>query len=130
MTLRFGNDETLETRTLAILPVGIAWVNGVLRVHVVLGGAPLLLSKVFLRDFGCHIDLGRGHLYFEKLGVRAVVTGEQSPHLLLPLTNFGLQGYKIPAEIQRRISSVECAIYRAPRQLETEQNTFMDRLSI
>ena len=49
MTFRFGDDETLETRTLAILPVGIAGVNGVLRVHVVLGGAPLLLSKEFLR---------------------------------------------------------------------------------
>ena len=65
------------------------WVNGVLRVHVVPGGAPLLLSKEFLRDFGCHIDLGRGHLFSEKLGVRAVVTSEQSPHLLLPLTSFG-----------------------------------------
>ena len=113
MTFRFGNDETLETRTLATLPVGIAGVNGVLRVHVVPGGAPLLLSKEFLRDLGCHIDLGRGHLFFEKLGVRAVVTSEQSPHLLLPLTSFGPQGHKIPAEIQPCISSDECAIYSA-----------------
>ena len=37
MTFRFGNDETLETRTLAILPVGIAGVNGVFRVYVVPG---------------------------------------------------------------------------------------------
>ena len=37
MTFRFGNDETLETRTLAFLPVGIAGVNGVLRVYVVPG---------------------------------------------------------------------------------------------
>ena len=79
MTFRFGNDETLETWTLAKLPVGIAGVNGVLRVHVVPGGAPLLLSKEFLRDLGCHIDLGRGHLPFEKVGVRAEVTSEQSP---------------------------------------------------
>ena len=50
MTFRCGNDETLETRTLAILPVGIAQVNGVLRVYVVPGGVPLLLSKEFLRD--------------------------------------------------------------------------------
>ena len=82
MTFRFGNDETLETRTLAILPVGIAGVNGVLGVHVVPGGATLLLSKEFLRELGCHIDLGRGHLSFEKLG--AEVTSEQPPHLLLP----------------------------------------------
>ena len=113
MTFRFGNDETLETRTLAILPVGIAEVNGVLRLYVVLGGAPLLLSNEFLRDLGCHIDLGRGHLLFEKLRVRAVVTSEQSPHLLLPLTSFGPQGHKILAEIQPRISFEESAIYRA-----------------
>ena len=69
--------------------------------------------KNFLRDLGCHIDLGRGHLLFEKLGVRTVVTCKQSPHLLLPLTSFGPQGHKIPAEIQPRISSDECAIYRA-----------------
>ena len=30
MTFRFGNVETLETRTLAVFPVGIARVNGVL----------------------------------------------------------------------------------------------------
>ena len=87
-------------------------VNGVLRVHVVPGGAPLLLSKEFLVDLDCHIDLGRGHLSFEKLGVRALVTSKQSPHLLLPLTNFGPQGHKIPAEIQPHISSDECAVCR------------------
>ena len=113
MTFRLGSDESLETRTLAILPVGIAAVNGVLRVYVVPGGAPLLLSKEFLRDLGCHIDLGRGHPFFEKLGLRAVVTSEQLPHLLLPLTSFGPQGHKIPAGIQPRVSSDECAIYRA-----------------
>ena len=113
MTFRFGDGETLETRTLAILPVRSAGVNGVLRVHVVPGGAPLLLSKEFLRDLGCHIDLGRGHLFFEKLEVRAVVTSEQSPHLLLPLTSFGPHGHKILVEIQPRISSDECAIHRA-----------------
>ena len=60
-------------------------VSGVLRVHVVPGRAPLLLSKEFLTDLGCHIDLDRGHLFFEKSGVRAVVTSEQAPHLLLPV---------------------------------------------
>ena len=51
----------------------------------------------------------------KKLGVRAVVTSKQSPHLLLPLTSFGPQGHKIPAEIQPRISSDECAVYRVSR---------------
>ena len=42
-----------------------------------------------------------------------MVTSEQSPHLLLPLTSFGPQGDKIPAQIQPSISSDECAIYSA-----------------
>ena len=42
-----------------------------------------------------------------------MVTREQSQHLLLPLTSFGPQGHKILAEIQPRISSDECAVYRA-----------------
>ena len=113
MTFRFGNDETLRTRTLAILPCGIGGVNGVLRVYVVLGGAPLLLSKDFSMNLGCHIDLGRGRLFFEKLGVKAEVSSEQSPHLLLPLTSFGPRGHQIPDEIQPRINSDECAMYRA-----------------
>ena len=78
MTFRCDNDETLESRTLATLSVGIAGVYGVLRVYVLPGGAPLLLSKEFLRDLGCHIDLGRGHLFFEKLGVRTVVASKQT----------------------------------------------------
>ena len=74
MTFRFGNDETLEIRTVVILPAGIAGVSGVLHTHVVPERAPPLLSKEYLKDLDCHIDPGRGHLFFEKLGVRAVVT--------------------------------------------------------
>ena len=81
MSFRFGTDETLEIKTMA---VGIAGVNGVLRVHVVLGGAPRLLSKECLQGLGGHIGLGRGYLFFEKLGGRAVVTSKQSPDLLPP----------------------------------------------
>ena len=98
---------------MAILLVGVAGVNRVPRVHVVPGGAPLLLSNEFLKDLSCHIDLGRGRLFFEKLGVRTVVTSKQSPHLLLSLTSFGPQGHKMPGEIQPRVKSDECAIYRA-----------------
>ena len=89
---------------MAVLLVGIAGVNGVLRVHVVPGRSPLLLSKEFLKDLCCHVDLGRGHLLFEKLGVRAVVTGT--------LTSFGQQGHEVQAEIQPHVRSGECAIYR------------------
>ena len=96
MTFRFGNDETLETRTVAFLPVGIAGVNGVLRVYVVPGGAPLLLSKEFSRDLGCHIDLGRGHLFFVKLGVRTVVTSKQVAAFASTLDEFWATGTQDP----------------------------------
>ena len=45
MTFRFGNDETLETKTM-----GIVGIKGALRLHVVPGRAPLLLSKELLKD--------------------------------------------------------------------------------
>ena len=81
--------------------------------HVVLGEHRSCCPKDLLKGLDCHIVLGRGHTFFEKLGVRTVVTSKQSTHLLLPLTRFGPQGNKIPAEIQPRISSDECVIYRA-----------------
>ena len=60
--------------------------------------------------------------------MRAEATSEQSPHLLLPLTSFGPQGHKIPAEIQPRISSDECAIYRAICD-STGQNKIHSRIA-
>ena len=78
MTFRFGNDETLRTRTMAILFVGIAGVNGVLRVYVVPGGAPLLL---FLENL-----LDRGHLFFEKV-VSAGSGDKQTVTALAPPTD-------------------------------------------
>ena len=129
MTFRFGYNGTLKTRSMAVLPVGIAGVNGVLRVHDVPGRSPLLLSKEFLKDLCCHVDLGRGHLLFEKLGVRTVVTGKQSPHLLLPLTSVGQKGHDIPAEIQPRIRSGECAIYRAICGSSKQGKTHVDRFN-
>ena len=90
---------------MAILLVGIAGAKRVLRVHVVPGGAPLLLSNELLKDFGCHSDLGRGHMFFQKkLRVPALVTSKQSPHLLLLQTTFGPQGHKIPDEILPRLN--------------------------
>ena len=94
MTFRFGNDETLEARTLAILPVGIAGVFGVLRVYVVPGGAPLLLSEDFFRDLVCHIDLGRGHLFFEKVAVRTVVDKQTLAAFVFTLDEFRATGTK------------------------------------
>ena len=88
MTLPLGNDETLRTRTLATLPLGIVGVNGVQCVYVVLGRALLLLSKDFFEVSRLPHRSGSWPLFFEKLGARAVVTSKQSPHLLLPLTIF------------------------------------------
>ena len=113
MTFRFGNDETLETRTLVLLFVGIAGVNGVYACECGTWRSAALAVDFFLRDLDCHIDLGLGHLFFEKSGVRTVVTSKQSPHLFLPLTSFGPQEHKIPAELQPRIISDECAVYCA-----------------
>ena len=54
MTFRFGNDETLETRTLAILPVGIDGVGGVLRVCRAWGSAALVIEGIPERPWPPH----------------------------------------------------------------------------
>ena len=45
MTFSFGNDETLKNQDCGHTPFGIGGGNGVLRVYLVPGGTPLLLSK-------------------------------------------------------------------------------------
>ena len=90
---------------MAILPVEIAGVNGVLRVHVVLGGAPLLLSKAFLKDLGCHIDLSRGHA---SCGDKRTVAA-----FAPPTDKFWLKGTQDPSCNPATYSSDECAIHRA-----------------
>ena len=105
MTLRFGNDETLDqhsgqNRRGHCRCVSTWW----LEEH----------HSCCQRNYlGCHIHWVVVICSLKKPGVRAGVTSKQSSHLLPPLTNFGLQGHTIPAEIQPRISSDECAICRA-----------------
>ena len=53
-----------------------------------------------------------------------MVTSIQSPHLPLPLTSFGPQKHKIPAEIQPRIRCDECNLPCHLRQLETKENIY------
>ena len=111
MTFRFGNDETLEPRTMNFFSLLELQESMEYCVCMWYHGERLsYCRKNFLRDLGFHIDLGRGHLFFVKLGVRTVVANKQSPHLFLPSTSLGPQGHKILAEIQPRINSDECVI--------------------
>ena len=105
MTFRVANDETRETRTLAILPLELLVFMEYCVCTWCLEAHLFCCRKNCLRDLGCSIDLGRGHLSFEKLGVRAEVTSEQPSHLLLPLTSFGPQGHKIPASALTNVQS-------------------------
>ena len=87
MTFRFGNDETLENKTMAIFSVGIAGVNGVLRVT----------WSLEVHRSCCHIDLGRGHLFFEKLEVRAVGTKQTVAAFAPPTDKFWSTGTQDPS---------------------------------
>ena len=85
MTFRFGNDATLQTRTMAIHPVGTAkcrWSTSCAR--GAWSGTTLVVKSFFKKKkLGRHIDLGRGHMFFEKLGVR----DEQTVATLAPPTD-------------------------------------------
>ena len=67
---------TLETRALAILLLELLVSMEYCVFTWCLEKHHSSCRKDFLKDLGCHIDLGRGHLFLWKLGVRAVVTSD------------------------------------------------------
>ena len=74
LAVRFGNDERVETRDVALIPVGIQGISGVFRCFVIPGGAPLLVSKEFLKDMRANINLEKNTVHLRALGVTACLT--------------------------------------------------------
>ena len=66
---RFGDNETRMSHWSAVIPMNIG--NHVCRekVAIILGDAPFLMSKPFLQRMGAVLDLEKGQVTFNKLGV-------------------------------------------------------------
>ena len=75
-SFRFGNDGKVRTEVLVHLPAQIANNDVELRVAVIPGGAPLLISKSFLKKVQAVIDLDRDEITCRRFGcVLPLATG-------------------------------------------------------
>ena len=68
MTFRYGNHMTDRSIGQVILNAFIGGKPCRLRLYVVPGKVPLLISRTMLKAFGAKIDTVRDEVFFEKLG--------------------------------------------------------------
>lgn len=79
LVFRFGNHQTLTSRVALILPVHRTWI----RIAIVPGRTPFLLSNSFLRTIQAVIDTQENTLWSKLLG-RYLETSKSTSNLMLP----------------------------------------------
>ena len=65
----FGDNETRMSHWSAVIPMNIGKHVCREKVATILGDAPFLISKPLLQRMGAVLDLGKGQMTFNKLGV-------------------------------------------------------------
>ena len=85
---RYGNG-TADTSTRRVqIPVYLGGAQLRMRVHVVPGEVPLLVSKRFLKSLGANLDLGDNHVHFKKVGICAEMLEKKDGSYQLNLLDF------------------------------------------
>ena len=85
-TFRFGGDHNVKSTQLAHIPITIADMTGELRVSVVEGETPLLISLPALKDLGAIIDTTTDEIVFKKIDRRVTLKRTVTGHYAIPLT--------------------------------------------
>ena len=94
-TFRYGNG-TSDTSTRRVqIPVYLGGAQLRMRVHVVPGEVPLLVSKRFLKSLGANLDLGDNHVHFKKLGISTEMLEKRDGSYQINLLDF-----KGPAKLE------------------------------
>ena len=92
----FANGEDTYARWVAEYPVGFGGKTGAIRLCVVKGSTPLLISEGLLEDLHGILDTVRGTVYFQKLhktvNLRRSRAAPRSRQWRLPLTQYGTDG--------------------------------------
>ena len=83
----FGNNETSQALGQAHVTMAIHGTEQTVRMHVVEGQTPMLLSSKWLYDQEAVIDFRAGHAWFPKIS-KEVIQLERAPtyHLMVPIT--------------------------------------------
>ena len=115
-TFRYGNG-TSDTSTRRVqIPVYLGGAQLRMRVHVVPGEVPLLVSKRFLKSLGANLDLGDNHVHFKKLGISTEMLEKRDGSYQINLLDF-----KGPAKLETDEVDV------IPKGAETKVNMVTDR---
>ena len=96
----FANNQDALAKWVAEYPVGFGGKPGIIRLRVVKGRAPLLISVGFLEDLCGILDTPSGTIEFRKLGVsvslRRSRDNPNSRQRRLPQADCGPEGYNLP----------------------------------
>ncbi|CAE7745408.1 unnamed protein product, partial [Symbiodinium sp. CCMP2456] len=126
----FGNNETSTALGLAKVTAGIHGQEQAIKMHIVEGGTPMLLSSKWLYDQEAIVDFKRGQAIFPKISSE-VIQLERAPtfHLLLPITAFGGNESEV-GELEACLSGpVAVDTGQCPAQhSESDEVTFCDPL--
>ena len=129
---RFGNNGSLRSDEVAVIPCCIAGQQLLIQVAVLPGSGadtPFLMSKELLKELGARLDLVRDTISFARLGNREVCLGTTSKgHYAVPLYEFDThtqhaQHSRIFDQDSQRVASrQDChVVHRQSRQDEPRQ---------
>lgn len=96
-----GGDAKVEG--VALIPIGIGGINGVLETTVVQGNVPLLLPIRLLRALGAVIDLDKLNMHIHRHGVVVSLREMPSGHVTTNIVSFAPGHFEVPAEAGARI---------------------------
>ena len=91
LVFNYGNGGKLKANTAVLLPIGLGGRNGLIRVAVVDGHAPLLLSRNTLIELDITIRPKRGLAYLDD-GSSIRLSESRGEFLMLPLNHFANTG--------------------------------------
>ena len=103
LTFRFGNSATVSSQQALYLPLGSFWI----RIALVPGSTPFLLSNALFRSLGAVIDTEEHSVWFRKLQCQVKLTLSERNLFLLDLAHL-MQLTQAPSAE----SQVECLIAR------------------
>ena len=79
---RFGDNETRMSHWSAVIPMNIGSTCRE-KVAIILCDAPFLISKPFLQRVGAVLDMGKGQVTFNKLGVTMNLGESSTSHYVI-----------------------------------------------
>ena len=82
---RFGDNETRMSHWSAVIPMNIGKHVCREKMAIILGEAPFLISKPFLQRMGAVLDLEKGQVTFNKLGVTMNLGESSTGHYVIDL---------------------------------------------